>query len=223
MVNPEAIVNQVWQGRVPADWQVIHGKRRSAFAVGFLAAFYTLVLVFILSIGSVVVIGFLHVGSGATSSPFPGPFGPFSEMIAGYPAPAVIGGVALVIALLVGIIAGLIAGRDSGDPDPELVLLPNGFVEYVSHRKPIISIPFAEIADVDLRVKTTTYRSTNTNPNTGFSTTTTRTRTDIWLDLYYRNGNKERWAPRANFGPSQSICQMIIKAHSRYTALRERR
>jgi hypothetical protein len=226
-VSPNAIMNQVWQGRVPADWQVIHGKRRSAFAVGCSATFVTLVLLFILAVGAVVISGFVHFGSGIqpgqSPSSFLNPASFGSATIAGYPALAVVGGVALVIALLVGIIAGFIAGRDSGDPDPELVILPNGFVEYVSHRKPIISIPFAEIADVDLRVKTTTYHSTNTNANTSFSTTTTRTRTDIWLDLYYRNGNKEKWQPRAKFGPTQSVCQMIIKAHARYSALQGHR
>jgi len=223
MVSPETVINQVWQGKVPADWQIIHGKRRSAFAAGCFAAFFTLVLLFILSIGAIVLIGFLSGGSGATSSPFSGPLGPFSETIAGEPAPAVIGGGGLVIAVLVGIITGMIAGRDASDPDPELVILPYGFVEYVSHRKPIISVPFAEIADVNLRVKTTTTPSTSTNPTTGWSTTTTNTRTDIWLDLLYRNGRKERWAPRAKFGPRQDVCQAIIKAHSRYSALQGRR
>ncbi len=222
MMNPEAVVQQVWQQIVPADWRIIRGKRRSAFVVGCFATFFTLVLLFILGVGAVVLTGFLHFGAGSELEQPPAsllnPTDPGSSTIAGYPALAVLGSAALAVAVLVGVIAGLIAGRDSGDPDPFIVLLPAGFVEYVSRRKPIIGISYAEIADIDLRVRTT--RSSSTNPNTGVSTTTTRTR--IWLDLHYRNGRTERWEPRANFGPRESICQTIIKAYSRYEALQGR-
>lgn len=213
MLQPDAITQQVWQGRVPADWQILHGKRTSPFLAGCFATFLTLVLLFILGIFAIVLTGFQQFGSAAGPSSVSSfnPTAVSSSTLAGLPDPAVLGG-ALAVALAVGIITALIIGRDAGDPDPLLVILPNGFVEYVSHRKPIISIPFAEIADIDLRTRTT--RTTSTNPSTGLSTTTTRTY--FWLDLRYRNGRKERWMPRANFGRRLDVCQTIIKAHSRF-------
>jgi hypothetical protein len=222
MIESNAVVQQVWQGIVPTTWQTIHGKRRSAFAVGCSAIFVTLVLLFILGVGSVVLIGFLHAGSVTPSDQpstfFLNPAALGSSTIAGYPAAAVVGGAALAFALLVGIIAGLFAARDARDPDPLIVLLPDGFVEYVSHRKPIIGVPYAALADIDLRVRKST--TTSVNPATGVRTTSTSTR--IWLDLRYRNGHTERWAPRANFGSRLGTCQIILKAYSRYEALQGR-
>lgn len=226
MMEPEAIVQQVWQGIVPTAWQMIHGKRQSAFAVGGCALVLTLVLLVILSVGTIMLLGFLHVGSatpaGQPSAFFLNPATLGSSTIAGYPAAAVVGGAALAFALLVGIAAGLIAGRDARDPDPLIVLLPDSFVEYVNHRKPIISISYAALADIDVRTKKTTRRSTSSNPYTGSTTTTTSTSKRVWLDLRYRNGYTERWAPRANFGPRLETCQIIVKAYSRYEALQGR-
>lgn len=221
-MEPEAIVEQVWQGIVPTTWQVMRGKRRSALAAGCFAMLFTLALLFILGVGSVVLVGFLHVGSaGAADQPsafFLNPPDLISSTIVGYPATAVVGGAALGLAVLIGISAGLIAGRDARDPDPLIVLLPDGFVEYVSHRKPIISIAYGALADIDLRVRKST--STSINLATGVRTTSTSKR--IWLDLRYRNGYTERWAPRANFGPRLGTCQVILKAYSRYEALQGR-
>ena len=67
MIQPDAIVRQVWHGMVPADWQVIHGKRASAFAAGCFATFFSLILLIVLGGVAVVLISFAHLGSVAQS------------------------------------------------------------------------------------------------------------------------------------------------------------
>ena len=213
MIDAQRVLAQVQQRQYPADWQVFRGKRRSPIVVAFVAIFYTLFFIVFFSILAVVITGFLHVQAGSTADPFTSVANrlPISLKEAAIGA----GG----LALAVGIIAALFAARDAGDPDPLLIVLPQGFVEYISHRKPIQSFAFAEISNLALRVGTRRYSSTSYNAATGLSTTTYRTMVHFWLDLYYRDGRKGKWKQRVKFGAPEAMCQVIIAAHAQYVAL----
>jgi hypothetical protein len=197
MIGPEAIVNQVWQGIVPADWRIVRGKRRSAFAAGVSAAAVTFAGMALFTM----LIGVFASGPGK---------------IAGYPALIVVGVAVAALALLAGIVVTVTAAiRNAGDPDPLIVLLSNGFVEYVSRHKPIIGILYAELATVDLRIR----GQTQTWRNQAAGQYQSAARKKVWLDLLYHDGQRERWTPRANFGPRLAICQAISKAHALYDVL----
>ncbi len=122
--------------------------------------------------------------------------------IAGYPILLVVSIAVPALALLVGMIVTVtVAIRNAGDHDPLIVLLPRGFVEYANRRKPIIGILYAELASVEYRRQPA------------------RRRARLWLDLFFTDGHKERWRPRADFGPPQRLFEAITKAHALYYVL----
>jgi hypothetical protein len=121
---------------------------------------------------------------------------------------------ALVLAQVIGISIGFFVGRDRKDPDPLLVMLPEGFAEFSNSRKPIVAIAFAELSE--LRLGQRTYKRTITRPNGGGSTTSTRT--DTWLDLVYRDGRQDQWEPRITFVGPESAFQTITATYGPYVA-----
>lgn len=236
MIDAQRVLAQAQQGRFPADWQVFRGKRRSSLAVGCMAIFLTIFLAVFLGIAALILTTALNIHSGITSflqtsnQAQPGQAQPltpsdprFFPLAGGSPRPLIEVGIGiLVLAVVVGIIATLIAARDAGNPDPLLVVLPQGFVEYISHRKPIQSFAFAELSNIVLRVGTRTYQTANGPIGPGWSAPTTRTTVHFWLDLYYRNGRKGKWKQRAKFGAPEAIAQVIIAAQAQYVALARR-
>ncbi|HEU5369451.1 MAG TPA: hypothetical protein VFU69_13340 [Ktedonobacterales bacterium] len=217
MAGPEAIIQQVWQKIVPTDWKIIRGKRRSAFAAGRAAAAWTGALCVLLIIAAVVTSDVLHASpSGRLSFSLSGLLTPASATVAGYPVLAVAACAALALALLAGVIATvMVARRHAGDPDPVIVLLPQGFVEFVSRHKPIIGILYAELAAVDLQQRSK-RRSRSYQPGAPLQSSA---RGKTWLKLHYHDGRQERWRPRADFGPPERLCETIIKAHALYQVL----
>ncbi len=219
MIDPEAIVEQVWQHIVPADWKIMRGKRRSPFAIGVTTAIWTGIGIILLAILAVVLNDVISAAQSGGDLPI------FNDVVAlllarlaGYPALAVLGVAAVALALLVGLIVWVsLARRYAGDPDPVIVLLPNGLVEFVSQRQPIIGIDYAELAAVDFG-RRSSRRARRNLPNAQRQQPRQNT---IWLDLRYHDGSQDRWQPRADFGPPARIYQTIIKAHSLYHILYE--
>jgi hypothetical protein len=217
MLSPEAIIQQVWQKIVPSDWKIIRGKRRSALASGVTAAAWTGGLIVFLTMLAVAISAVIHASRLGKSWPSLNDIvAPGSATIAGYPALAVGGVAALALALLAGTIAAVMAARrNAGDPDPVIVLLPYGFVEYVSQREPIIGILYAQVAHINVSLQTRRHTWSNLS---GDQLQTAR-RSRLWLALLYHDGHTERWKPRADFGPPERLFQTIIKAQWLYDIL----
>ena len=88
-----------------------------------------------------------------------------------------------------GKLSGFLRGS-SQDPDPLLVITPDGAIEYANERKPPTVVNFDELAEMTLRVR-----------GSSFSDSTIVT-LDVWIDLHYRDGRKTKCDPH----PSRTTC-----------------
>jgi hypothetical protein len=216
MLNPQTIVEQVWQRIVPTDWRIIRGKRRSSFSLAARTTLITcalLVLALLLAAGISLVLRARQAGQAALALEDVASLA--ATPLAGYPAGAVgLVGVA-ALSLLVGLLTWIIsARRHAGDPDPVIVLVPEGFVEYVSQRQPIIGIRYAKVAAVEVGQGKKQRQATIPGAASQAST-----RSKLWLYLRYHDGTTDRWRPRANFGPPERVYETISKAHALYDIL----
>jgi hypothetical protein len=109
-----------------------------------------------------------------------------------------------------GRVRGLFAGT-SDDPDPILVITPEGVVEYVDGRKPIDVIDFAELATVDLRVQ-----------GHSFSDSSIVT-LQVWVDLNYLDGRRRTKWRSASFGDDFRAVQAFLEAFGAHRMLRRPR
>jgi hypothetical protein len=107
-----------------------------------------------------------------------------------------------------GRVSGFLRGA-SHDPDPMLVITPDGAVEYASERKPLTVLDFGDLAEIALRVR-----------GHSFSDSTIVT-LDVWIDLHYRDGSKAKWKSTSFADDLQSI-QGLLEAYGAHKALRER-
>lgn len=98
-----------------------------------------------------------------------------------------------------GKLSGFFRGT-SDDPDPLLVITPDGSVEYISERKPLTVVVFQDLAGMKLRVA-------SSDSSAAVST---------WVDLRYLDGSKSKW--RSGFG--LEAVQGIIEAYGAHKALR---
>ena len=71
--------------------------------------------------------------------------------------------------------------RTSNDPDPLLVITPEGVVEFVDHREDLHVMDFDQLSEITLQVKG--------RPIGQFTATA-----DVWLDLLFRDGRKQELA-----------------------------
>jgi hypothetical protein len=88
-----------------------------------------------------------------------------------------------------GKLSGFLRGS-SHDPDPLLVITPDGAVEYVSERKPLTVVSFDDLTGIALQVR-----------GQSFSDSTSVT-LQVWIDLDHRDGRKTKWRSRR---PAQRI------------------
>lgn len=79
-----------------------------------------------------------------------------------------------------GRVRGFLRGT-SADPDPLLVITPNGVVEYVDSKKPVAAVDFDSLSGISLRVSGSTFSDS------------IQVRLDVWLDVHYRDGRKSKW------------------------------
>ena len=91
----------------------------------------------------------------------------------------------------------------SDDPDPLLVITPDGAVEYISERKPLKIVVFQDLAGMKLRVA-------SSDSSAAVST---------WVDLRYLDGSKAKWRSAGFAGDLQTI-QGFIEAYGAHKALR---
>jgi hypothetical protein len=104
-----------------------------------------------------------------------------------------------------GAVRGFFSGT-SNDPDPVLVFTTDAVIEYVSNKKPLNVIYFADLASVVLHAKATT------------TSDSMHAHLHVWLDLQYLNGAKAKWKS-ASFSSNLSVIQQFIEAHAVYKAL----
>lgn len=109
-----------------------------------------------------------------------------------------------------GRVRGFLTGR-SDDPDPLLVITPEGAVEYVDGRKPLAVVDYDDVATVDLRIQ-----------GHSFSDSITVT-LDVWIDVTYRDGRKKTKWRSASFGDDFRTIQAFLEAFGAHRALRRHR
>jgi hypothetical protein len=107
-----------------------------------------------------------------------------------------------------GKVSGFLRGS-SHDPDPLLVITPDGAVEYTNERKPLTVVNFSELAGITLKVR-----------GHSFSDSTLVT-LDVWVDLSYRDGRTTKWRS-TSFADNLQAIQYFVEAYGAHKARRER-
>jgi hypothetical protein len=83
-----------------------------------------------------------------------------------------------------GLVRGFLRGT-SDDPDPLLVITPEGIVEYVDHRKGLQVVDFDRLSEITLKVQ-----------GHSFSDSMIVT-LDVWLDFRFHDGRQQKWRSSA--------------------------
>lgn len=104
-----------------------------------------------------------------------------------------------------GKLSGFLRGT-SDDPDPLLVITPDGAIEYTSERKPLIIVDFYDLAGITLRVSGSSFSDSS------------MVSLSVWVDLTYRDGRKDKWRS-ASFGNDVQAVQNFIEAYGAHQAL----
>ena len=105
-----------------------------------------------------------------------------------------------------GRLSGFLRGT-SDDPDPILVITPEGVVEFVDNRKGPFVVDFDQVADITLRVRGSSFSDS------------TIVNLDVWLDLGFRDGRKQKWRS-STFGNDYRTIQRVLEAYGAYKVLR---
>ena len=121
----------------------------------------------------------------------------------------VVGGAVLGSALIVGSAVAFRFARRRNDPNPVLILLPEGVIEYVSEDKPIIGIPFAEVAELSITSSATTTSATSILGRLRSSSSLN----SIHAQIAYRDGHQDSWQPRSTFETAATFPQAMMDAY----------
>ena len=105
-----------------------------------------------------------------------------------------------------GRLAGFLRGT-SDDPDPLLVITPEGVVEFVDNRKGLFLVDFDQVSDITLRVRGSSFSDS------------TIVNLDVWLDLGFRDGRKQKWRS-STFANDYRTVQGVLEAYGAYKVLR---
>ncbi|MGW4758976.1 hypothetical protein [Streptomyces chartreusis] len=112
-----------------------------------------------------------------------------------------------------GKLSGILRGT-SDDPDPLLVITPDEVIEYKDKRKPLTIVKFHDLAGI-------TLKATARTPSGSTVTANMPARLDVWVDLAYRDGRKEKWRS-TSFADDLQTIQVFIEAYGVQKALRGR-
>jgi hypothetical protein len=191
MFDPQAVINQAMLGETPADWDVFHGKRSSPLSMGcffaFVIPFFVGVLAIVALLLTQLVFNLLHVPVRVTT------FIP------------VVGLIILVIVLLAGLWGYSMGKKNARNPDPLLVVAPEGFVEYFLSRQFLNAVSFTELDTIMIQMSAKIRRNMSI------------TRLRVWLELHYPDGRVERWKPKGMYGEEEDlITQSIATAFNDY-------
>ncbi|MFD5230383.1 hypothetical protein ACFWJ5_18005 [Streptomyces qaidamensis] len=107
-----------------------------------------------------------------------------------------------------GKVSGFLRGT-SEDPNPLLVITPEGAIEYKDERKPLTIVNFHELADIRLKA------TASTSSSSSFATLS------VWVDLSYSDGMKAKWRS-TSFADNLQAIQGFIEAYGAHKALQGR-
>jgi hypothetical protein len=107
-----------------------------------------------------------------------------------------------------GKLSGFLRGT-SDDPDPLLVITPDEVIEYKDERKPLTIVNFCDLAGITLKATAST------------SSGSMLADLDVWVDLNYRDGRKEKWQS-ISFADDLQTIQGFIEAYVVHKALQGR-
>ncbi|MER7110872.1 hypothetical protein [Streptomyces sp. NPDC000229] len=107
-----------------------------------------------------------------------------------------------------GKLSGFLRGT-SDDPDPLLVITPDGAVEYTSDGKPLTVVDFHDLARITLRVSGQSFSDSSL------------VSLSVWVDLTYRDGRNAKWRS-ASFADDVQTVQSFIEAYGAHRALQGR-
>jgi hypothetical protein len=105
-----------------------------------------------------------------------------------------------------GRLGGFLRGT-SDDPDPLLVITPEGVVEFVDNRKGLFVVDFDQLSDITLRVQGSSFSDS------------TIVNLSVWLDLHFPDGRKQRWRS-STFPNDYRTVQSVLEAYGAYKVLR---
>jgi hypothetical protein len=108
-----------------------------------------------------------------------------------------------------GRLGGFLRGT-SDDPDPLLVITPEGVVEFVDNRKGLSLVDFDQLSDITLRVQGSSFSDS------------TIVNLDVWLDLLFRDGRKQKWRS-LTFANDHRTVQSVLEAYGAFRMLRDSR
>ena len=107
-----------------------------------------------------------------------------------------------------GKMSGFLRGT-SDDPDPLLVITPDEVIEYKDERKPLKIVNFYDLAAITLNARAST------------TSDSMMADLDVWVDLNYLDGRKEKWRS-ISFARNLQTIQGFIEAYGVHKALRGR-
>jgi hypothetical protein len=105
-----------------------------------------------------------------------------------------------------GRLSGFLRGT-SDDPDPLLVITPEGVVEFVDNRKGLLLLDFDQLSDITLRIQGSSFSDS------------TIVNLDVWLDLHFRDGRKQKWRS-STFANDYRTIQCVLEAYGAHKVLR---
>jgi hypothetical protein len=105
-----------------------------------------------------------------------------------------------------GRVTGFLKGT-SDDPDPILVITPEGVVEFVDNRKSLLLLDFDQVSEITLRVQGSSFSDSMI------------VNLDVWLDLGFRDGRKQKWRS-STFANDYRTVQSVLEAYGAYKVLR---
>jgi hypothetical protein len=105
-----------------------------------------------------------------------------------------------------GRLTGFLRGT-SDDPNPILVITPEGVVEFVDHRKGPFVVDFDQVSEITLQVRGSSFSDS------------TIVHLDVWLDLAFRDGRKQKWRS-STFANDYRTVQSVLEAYGAYKVLR---
>ncbi len=191
MFDPQAVIDQAMLGETPANWEVFHGKRPSPLSMGCFFAFVLALFVGVFAIIALLVTQLV--------------FNLFQAHVSVTSFIPVVGLIILVIVVLAGLWGYSTGKKDERDPDPLLVVTPEGFVEYFLSRHPLKAVSFTELDTIMVQM------SANIRRNMSI------TRLRVWLELHYPDGRVVKWKPKGMYGDDEDlITQSIATAFTDY-------
>ncbi|MZF85117.1 hypothetical protein [Streptomyces sp. SID5643] len=107
-----------------------------------------------------------------------------------------------------GKVSGFFRGT-SEDPNPLLVITPEGAIEYKDERKPLTIVDFHELTGITLKA------TASTSSSSSFATLS------VWVDLHHSDGTKTKWRS-TSFADNLQAVQGFIEAYGAHKALQGR-